>query len=448
MRIRSAQLLLLALILGVQPAWGLTDEEVFRDLRFNLTNPGARSLALGGAFISLADDATAAQANPAGLGFLRTSEFFAELRAVDNAAQSAVRNESLPAGIDTFVATGTDLDDVVCATCRSAVILFDRWTLGVSRQELLNIRNDTLNNFAFTFSGSPGAVLAEGVGTIDLEVTNINVSAGFRISEKLGVGATITYSTLDAKSEVVNEIVDTAGNLAGMAILEPTLDLRTSIDDSDDEVVFSLGLIYKRLDKPKNNWSVGAVYRQAPSFSVSEDIDAAGLDIFEVRKRLGTRFANRFSLPDVFGVGGSIRFTDRLTLSLDIERILYSNLLDDYVAGVNALTSEDAEFTVDDATDFRLGGEYVLFNENNFLPVMALRAGVFTEEPSTIRARSTGSTSFATEEVFGGGDREFHGAVGVGFPIDAFTVDVGADFSDTDNEYLVSVIYKRKGRRP
>ena len=31
----------------------LTDEEIFRDFRFNLINPGARSLAIGGAFISL-----------------------------------------------------------------------------------------------------------------------------------------------------------------------------------------------------------------------------------------------------------------------------------------------------------------------------------------------------------------------------------------------------------
>ena len=34
---------------------------------FSFSNPGARSLGLGGAFAALADDATAAFANPAGL---------------------------------------------------------------------------------------------------------------------------------------------------------------------------------------------------------------------------------------------------------------------------------------------------------------------------------------------------------------------------------------------
>ena len=78
-------------LLGVAagaPAVGLTDEEVFRNFRFNLINPGARSLALSGAFVSLADDATAAQANPSGLAFLRRWEVFGEFRSIDNGAQA------------------------------------------------------------------------------------------------------------------------------------------------------------------------------------------------------------------------------------------------------------------------------------------------------------------------------------------------------------------------
>ena len=36
-------------------------------IQFDFLNPGARSLALGSAFVGLADDATAAWVNPAGL---------------------------------------------------------------------------------------------------------------------------------------------------------------------------------------------------------------------------------------------------------------------------------------------------------------------------------------------------------------------------------------------
>ena len=47
---------------------------------FSFSNPGARSLGLGGAFTALADDATAAFANPAGLVQLGSLEVSAEIR--------------------------------------------------------------------------------------------------------------------------------------------------------------------------------------------------------------------------------------------------------------------------------------------------------------------------------------------------------------------------------
>lgn len=49
-------------------------------LQFDFVNPGAKSLALGGAFAGVADDATASFANPAGLTLLLTPEVSGELR--------------------------------------------------------------------------------------------------------------------------------------------------------------------------------------------------------------------------------------------------------------------------------------------------------------------------------------------------------------------------------
>jgi len=50
-------------------AWGLGQNDMIANinLQFRFANPGARALALGGAFIGLADDTTAVFANPAGL---------------------------------------------------------------------------------------------------------------------------------------------------------------------------------------------------------------------------------------------------------------------------------------------------------------------------------------------------------------------------------------------
>src|SRR6266852_3106701 len=57
-----------------------TDIESLSGLTFNFGNPGARSLGMGGAFLGLADDASASEANPAGLTVLRRPEVSLEVR--------------------------------------------------------------------------------------------------------------------------------------------------------------------------------------------------------------------------------------------------------------------------------------------------------------------------------------------------------------------------------
>jgi long-subunit fatty acid transport protein len=435
-------------LLLAPPARPLTDEEVFRDFRFNLINPGARARGIGGAFLSLADDATAAQSNPAGLSFLRRPEFFVELRSVDTTTQSSSIQEALPGGIDTFVATGTNLADATSISFLSGVLTRKRWSLGFSRQELVDINNTTLSSFAFTFEDTPGVFLVEGNGAIDVEVVNWNFSGGVRITENLGLGATLTYSTLDIASLVTNTIIDTGGLLTPKEIREPQVDLQTTIDDSDSDLIFSVGLLYRRLDR----WSIGGVFRRGPRFTAEEQItteidsnpDGLPLDVFGVAARLGNRFTDRFSLPDTFGVGGSWNASEHLTVAADIEHVLYSNLLDGYVSGVNVLTSEDAEFTIDDATDLRAGIEYFFFNRDRSLPPLALRGGAYSEESSTIRARSTGSGGFATEEVFRDPGRQEHLTLGLGVSLRRYKFDLAADFSELTNEYLLSFIYQGK----
>ena len=66
--------------------------------------------------------------------------------------------------------------------------------MGQSRQELLNVDNRTLSSFAFEFLNSQTAFLAEGTGLIDVDVVNLNVSVGFRLNDRLGIGATLTGS--------------------------------------------------------------------------------------------------------------------------------------------------------------------------------------------------------------------------------------------------------------
>ena len=64
-RVAAALLFVLLIVLGPLPA---RSQQTVVPLQLSFSDPGARSAGLGGAFVALADDATAAFANPAGLG--------------------------------------------------------------------------------------------------------------------------------------------------------------------------------------------------------------------------------------------------------------------------------------------------------------------------------------------------------------------------------------------
>jgi long-subunit fatty acid transport protein len=447
-------------VLAARSSMALTDEEIFRDFRFNLINPGARSLALGGAFIAIADDATAAQANPAGLTLLRQSEYFGELRYVDNGVSAVVLEDTLPTGVNTIVATQTDPSDILTPSFLSVVFpVKQHWVLAGSRQEVLRTDNETLNSFAFTFPGSSDFFFVEGNGSIQVDVVNYNFSAGYRINDYVFVGGSLAWSRLDVQSKVQNSIVDTAGQLAGREILEPTVDLETSIDDTDDALAFNLGVMWRPLGTDKITF--GAVYRHAPTFQVDEVIapegpDAngdtfpdSGIDIFNKRGDLGCDPAvpctvpNTFNLPDSFGIGIGWQVNDSLVVTQDFEWIKYSDLTDGYVSGLNELTDTDASFTVDDALEYRIGVEYVLLKSH--VPI-AFRGGLFTAHDSTIRAVSTGTASFATPAAFPGKDDEIHATAGMGFVFGngRFKLDAAADFASSANQYVLSFIFRGK----
>src|SRR5688572_6870464 len=76
---RKFAIVLIAL-LAIPAAAQNVDIEALSGLQFNFGNPGARSLGMGGAFLGLADDASAAEANPAGLTILRKPEISVEGR--------------------------------------------------------------------------------------------------------------------------------------------------------------------------------------------------------------------------------------------------------------------------------------------------------------------------------------------------------------------------------
>src|SRR5215212_11961055 len=111
-----------------------TDIESLSGLQFNFGNPGARSLGMGGAFLGLADDASAAEANPAGLTILRKPEVSIELRNYEE-QQIFSTSGTFP---DVVRTPFTHYSNRVNVSFASAVFPVKKFTFGAYYHEPLN----------------------------------------------------------------------------------------------------------------------------------------------------------------------------------------------------------------------------------------------------------------------------------------------------------------------
>ena len=159
MKLRLPVAISLALIgsttlLSSESALAITDLETNAALPFSFSNPGARSLGMGGAFAGLADDATAAYTNPAGLTQLVQTEVSLEGRRVET---NSPFTSGGSATINPFALTGVQLGNTRNTNSSpsfiSLVLPRGDWSFAFYRHELAKF------NTSFTNAG--GTVLSD-----------------------------------------------------------------------------------------------------------------------------------------------------------------------------------------------------------------------------------------------------------------------------------------------
>jgi long-chain fatty acid transport protein len=471
----------------------LTDEEVFREFRFNFVNPGARALGLGGAYIAAADDATAAVANPAALHYVNRMEVFAEYRSIstDDFESSASKGNN-----DIFspefnlpyleLNTKTVQDDANFPSFVSFAFPFKlgkvRTTLALSRQVVLKLSNGIDGSdldFAFVElpwvnpdGGDPNnpsptveqyTVANSSLGGLDAEIVNYNVGISFSVGSDLSLGATATLSNLDMQSALVNRVQDPLGVLNTE---NPRVDrdndgladdfFTTSMaNGTDSGFAYSLGLHYHPDSKFEAGFSpirFGLVYNKGAEMAVPQTVvvDPGG-------GQTVTTFENTVRVPDRFGIGVSGEVGRSWLFSLDLERINYSDLLENYRSGENFFTggliddtvlnigSDDVVFDVDDATVVHLGVEYNLITRGRW--TYGFRVGFFNAPDNRIRMTQFNSTDDTTNEVFldafSGGEDQNHYTAGFSFntPI-SLQFQFAGDFAENSTQFLASAIYR------
>jgi len=459
----------------------------FSGLPVDLLPPGARSLGLAGAFTAVADDATAAVANPAGLSNLSTTEvslhlrnFDSDVRFLDPDAFDSGLNASLGNMNKTYSDSGTDVSFV------SVVKPFDSWVISAYYLNQLDFQSDQqLPDVVF----DPSAVdTYTNFNSTDASIDGFGASVAYRIGSSFSIGLTIQSSKLDLTSsdmwildgyndaeqsfpdpiEASTQIIDryTVGNVLGQG---------SGSDSSDSDITFNVGMLWSISEK----FSLGLVYREGAQY----DLKSNKIATFEIGCRAGATIPtaedcafldelnNAFgysnidsadvsiNVPDTITLGFAWRPTNTLLLSLDINRIGYSDstpvrtITQGFGFSINdnpvndefsrqdfndpAVSGRTAPFSekIDDATTFHFGIEKVFRRPGEFMSSWTIRGGAFTVEDhdGAVDIDSNDTVFTAGFGMVLGGDARGH---------KQFQVDLGASFADNSTNVILSGIYR------
>ncbi len=374
---------------------------------------------MGGAFIAIADDATAASWNPSGLtqlerpelSFVYTWKFFQE--------DFRRTNHIVPLD-DTF---DNDFEDVnfisfvypIPRTIKGRNLVFSlsyQRKLDFDRRVRIKARDTGI---------APGLGSVSTVFDIDYMqeggLGTLTPSFGFEITNNLSIGLSANIWDSDVLS---NNRWKTRNQFSFRSWI-PGIGSIGAVGEMNDEFTeyhgfnYTIGLLYK----PNDRWSIGLVHQTKYVADVRHKREIRSLGTMPPITISSSRI--RYEWPASTGLGVAYRFkNDKLTLSLDVTRRPWDDfikidhslgLAGQRVSGVTNLPKNQSPH--DPTWTVRLGGEYVFINERKpkqgFLP--SIRWGAFYDpEPASGR-----EDSFFGIEWKGDGDPDDYYGFGLGF---------------------------------
>lgn len=404
--------------------------------QFSFSNPGARSMGFGGAFVAVADDATAAFVNPAGLLQLSEPEVSIEGRywsySTAYVAGGRVAGDPSGSGLDTSegLRVETSDNDLSSLSFLSFVYPRKRWSLGVYRHVLANFEStsETQGFFAGGTDCCQIRYFADQQGSADLEVISYGLAGAYRVTDtfSLGLGLIAYESSMYIDAGIY--LPDDPSNPIGSptSFLPEKLIVEQANFSDDGSLSFNAGFLWALSPR----WRVGGKYRGGP------EVGASGRLVVGPALDLGVPPGTEVvydsgqvvDLPDVFGLGVAYRSVDsRVTVAFEWDRVTYSDPL-------TSLGVDDQE--IPDADELHLGGEYVFLQTS---PMLALRAGAWLDPDHLTRPKE--NANLFTRVLLPPGEDEIHFAVGIGAAFRKFNIDAGIDFSDSVDTVALSANY-------
>ncbi len=445
---RSAAGLAVTLALVAAAAHAQTNDEVMTGTQLDFSTPGARSLGLGGAFLAVADDATAAFTNPSGLTQLTAPEVSLEGRVWGFTSRFTERGhlpETNLTGIGIDVVDGLEAgeieEDSAALSFLSAAWTGRRWAVAAYRHQLAEFRAALDTQGAFVGPRVAPLRLAPARSRLRLEIANFGVAGAWRVSERWAIGLglsrfdfaldsrTLRYARAERSGDPFADTL--TGAFFGPADFRDTNLANLQLQRGDDsDLEWSLGALWR----PTARWSVGASARRGPDFDFTATfVDGPrGSRPGEVDPALSG--PARFHVPDGWGLGIAWRPFESSVIALDWVRIEYSDLTADLRNVLRAAVGDERNFHAADADEFHLGAEHQFLGSR--WPV-ALRGGVWFDPEHRIRYLGRDPTLRAR---FRPGEDQVHYALGGGVVVGRTQVDLAADLADTVETLSLSAV--------
>jgi long-subunit fatty acid transport protein len=338
----------------------------------NPVGSGARALGMGGAFIAIADDATAASWNPGGLIQLEKPE-------ISVVGGYLKRTENNSFGKNPEASGRQSVDDIDLNYLSIAYpfkVANHNMILSLNYQRLYDFNRSwsfdlDRHNPLFT---SPTAYQYEQTGALYA----LGLAYSAEITPRFSAGFTLNYW----------------GDFIHENEWQQTFHQRTNISlggfpgiskvDKTDTYGFSgwnanMGFLWKMTE----HWTLGAVFKAPFTATVDHQINEDKSVTYPTFSVANTHIIRHISIPEKlrmpmsYGLGLAYRFSDRLTVSGDLYRTHWEDFIYEDYKGIKTSPisgKPEGSFDTANTTCVRLGGEYLIIGAKYVVP---LRAGIF-----------------------------------------------------------------------
>ncbi len=326
---------------------------------------GARALGMGGAFIAVADDATAASWNPAGLVQLDRPE----MSIVWNGFHRT--EDSMSAFSENNEIQRISNQDINYLSMVYPFNLFDRnITLALNYQHLYDFKNE--QNFKMSLSDELRDITYEENGSLSA----IGVACAIKATPQLYFGVTLNfwnnYFNKWEKSYVSDSLI--VWDEANFFVYE-----RWKEEYSFKGVNANIGILWRT---PDDKLKIGGVIKLPFTADLKSETkmyqqyEYTGKSIFGYHRNM------KIDMPISYGIGFSYRPSDQINLSADIYKTQWQDFIikDEYGNKISYITGKSSdESDIDPTIQFRMGAEYIFiksFEKAKFL-IIPVRSGIF-----------------------------------------------------------------------